>query len=434
MFKRMPSKLWLGIGAAAVVAIVVVIVVVLMKDEPETYRNINVYEYTGTAQVIRGEGKRLEVYENMRLESGDKLITGKDSYLQLKLDNDKYILLEAETEIKIVAEGTKKDSKTRISLEKGAIVNCLEEKLSDGSEYKIETPNSTMAVRGTTFRVQIETAEDGNVYASVSVFEGNVASKLIFPDGSEDDKEVSISTGKAVKIQGSSEDTIYVTVDDDVDYKELELEVLQFLEKSQENGKQLSIPEEELKEIISEIASLNNSEDKTTEDVTTGDASGDETTEEESTEDGSTIDESTDEESTTTDETSASGEEETTKKTTSTEKTTAKKDSTTGKETTKQQTTTKNQTTTKQQSTTKKQTTTKQQSTTGQQSTEETTTAATKTYVVIFMYNGKVFATQEVKAGNNVERPSLKPTKNGDWNYDFGNKVNSDITIEWTEG
>ncbi|MEE1517020.1 MAG: FecR family protein, partial [Lachnospiraceae bacterium] len=265
MFRRMPSKLWLGIGAAAVVAIVVVIVSVVMKDEPEAYRTINVYEYTGNAQVVRGEDKVIDVYNNMRLESGDKVITGKESYLQLKLDNDKYILLEAETEIKIVAEGTKKDSKTKIELEKGAIVNCIEEKLSGSSEYKIETPNSTMAVRGTTFRVQIETGEDGEVYAAVSVFEGNVASKLIYPDGSVEEKEVDIATGKAVKILGTSADTMYVTIDDEVDYKELELEVLKFLDKSQENGKELSIPKDELKEIIEEIISMNKDENKETE-------------------------------------------------------------------------------------------------------------------------------------------------------------------------
>lgn len=68
MFRRMPSKLWLGIGAAAVVAIVVVIVSVVMKDEPEAYRTINVYEYTGNAQVVRGEDKVIDVYNNMRLE------------------------------------------------------------------------------------------------------------------------------------------------------------------------------------------------------------------------------------------------------------------------------------------------------------------------------------------------------------------------------
>ena len=56
-----------------------------------------------------------------------------------------------------------------------------------------------------------------------------------------EEKEVDIATGKAVKILGTSADTMYVTIDDEVDYKELELEVLKFLDKSQENGKELSI-------------------------------------------------------------------------------------------------------------------------------------------------------------------------------------------------
>ena len=62
MLRRIPLKAWIGIGAVAIVAVVAVIVAVVIKDEPEAYRTIKVYEYTGSAQVIRGEGKVIDVY------------------------------------------------------------------------------------------------------------------------------------------------------------------------------------------------------------------------------------------------------------------------------------------------------------------------------------------------------------------------------------
>ena len=199
------------------------------------------------------------------------------------------------------------------------IVNCIEEKLSGSSEYKIETPNSTMAVRGTTFREQIETGEDGEVYAAVSVFEGNVASKLIYPDGSVEEKEVDIATGKAVKILGTGADTMYVTIDDEVDYKELELEVLKFLDKSQENGKELSIPKDELKEIIEEIISMNKDENKETESTEEKESETETTSEKETETTSEKVTESESEEETT----SYKEEETTTVKQTTTQQTTS---------------------------------------------------------------------------------------------------------------
>jgi hypothetical protein len=263
-----------------------------------------------------------------------------------------------------------------------------------------------MAVRGTTFRVQIKKDETGESYATVSVFEGNVASKLIYPDGTVEEKELDVETGKAVKILGTSADTMYVTIDEDIDYKELELEVLEFLDKSQENGKDLSISKEELNKLIDEIISMNK---------------------EEETESESTTEEVKDTELETTSE-QASELETTTNKV-------IENDSEKETNNHKEETTTKVQQTTVQQ-TTVQQTTVQQttvQQTTEEQTTEEPTTVLPEFYVVTFMYNGQVFATQEVKPGARATCPKLSPARMGDWNYDFTKAVNSNVTVEWVE-
>ena len=67
--------------------------------------------------------------------------------MRLKLDDDKYILVEENSILTIVAEGTKEDSKTAIHLEQGAITNEIQNKLNPNSSYEVTTPNSVMAVR-----------------------------------------------------------------------------------------------------------------------------------------------------------------------------------------------------------------------------------------------------------------------------------------------
>ena len=103
----------------------------------------------------------MEAYEGMRLESGDRITVGADSWLKIKMDEDKYALVEPGTILRLEASGSSTDSKTVLHLEAGAVSSRLESKLSDGASYEVNTPNSTMAVRGTVFRVEVTIDENG---------------------------------------------------------------------------------------------------------------------------------------------------------------------------------------------------------------------------------------------------------------------------------
>ena len=54
-------------------------------------------------------------------------------------------------------------------------------------------------------------------------------------------------------------------------------------------------------------------------------------------------------------------------------------------------------------------------------------------YTITFMYNGKIFTTQEVEHGAKVIRPTLKPARTGNWNYDFDTIVTGPLTIVYVE-
>lgn len=236
-------------------------------EKEEDYRQIQVYKIDGTATVAR-QGSSMDAYENMQLQSGDVIETIAESYLQLKLDEDKYILIEPESKISLQATGNSVDSKTSIHLEKGAIVNQLDNPLSDNSSYEITTPNSTMAVRGTTFRVEITVDENGESYAKVAVYGGKVECNLVFPDGTIAEPLL-VEKGTEVLIWGDDTQTEYVG-SGQISYEEMKTVVMDFLKEIIDKGEELSITKEEIVEIMQAIESLENEEETDEEEAMLG--------------------------------------------------------------------------------------------------------------------------------------------------------------------
>ena len=240
----------IAVVAALLVIAAVVVIVILVNKKEQTYRSILVYDVEGTVTITREKVGDLEAYENLQLQSGDSVTVEKDSSVRLKLDDDKYVMVEAESELNLVAEGDGANSKTTINLTKGAITNEIQNKLNGDSEYEVTTPNSIMAVRGTVFRVEVVLDEAGNSYTRLSTFDGTVGSKLIKPDGTIVEEEVLIKAGKEVRIVGTNEDSEYLTEPEDIDYSSLPVKALSFLREIIENGHSLSISLEELDKII----------------------------------------------------------------------------------------------------------------------------------------------------------------------------------------
>ena len=386
--------MWIAI-AAILIAIGAIVLFIVLRKKEESYRLIKVYDLVGDATVKRGQTDILDAYVNMRLQSMDIVNTSADSYMQLVLDDNKYILLEPLTEIHLEATGTSKDSKTKIYLKKGAIVKCIEDRLSDSSEYKIETPNSTIAVRGTTFRVELVYDEKGESHTLLSVFEGKVDCNLIYPDGSVDEEFVSATDEQQIEILGTDVTSMYVVKDEPIVYEEYKDEVLEFLKVAIDHGKDLPVTKEEIDEIIN---GRKNDIDKPVElptEAPTEDATEKPTEE-------------------TTEEPTEEFTEEPTEKVTedSTEKPTRNPEEMENEDPTEKATYDDNP--------------------------DETTTPQSDNsdsgpYTITFMYNGKIFTTQEVEHGAKVIRPTLKPARTGNWNYDFDTIVTGPLTIVYVE-
>lgn len=220
----------------------------LRKDD--SYRLLKLYEFEGTGSVTR-EGKgEITPYTNMVLESGDK-VTLNTGRLTIQADEDKYIHLDEQTEIMLVASGSGDNSKTQIELLKGGISNDIRNKLTGQSSYEINTPNSTMSVRGTVFYTFIYEI-DGVKYTKVCVFEGTVTTRLVYKDGTVSEKEVPVGKGKEIIIyeDGTTTDYLY-DEPQDIDYNSLPENVLRDLQVMIESeGKDLSITSPEITRIL----------------------------------------------------------------------------------------------------------------------------------------------------------------------------------------
>jgi len=235
-------KYILPIGGVLIVAVVILLIVLLRE---EAYRVIQVSQVDGHAGVQRIDVGSLDAYAGMMLQSEDDVAVDADSYLYLKLDEDKYVMAEPGCKMHLKAEGNSANSKTSIQLDEGAVVNRLDNKLSEESVYGVSTPNSTMAVRGTVFRIEVVTAKDGVLETHVSVYEGEVACTLIQPDGTVGDEIILVANDETIIIRSEKDETFLVYEEpEEVEYEELERKILEFILKSIDENADNEVTEE----------------------------------------------------------------------------------------------------------------------------------------------------------------------------------------------
>lgn len=384
-------KTWVKYGAAIMGLLIVSALIISfgMKKE-ESYRDIKVMSIKGTATVERASVGSLDAYEDMKLESGDRLSVDSSSSLILSMDDNKYAMLEPGSSLTLEADGTKENSRTVIHLEAGAVMNYLSEKLSEKSSYEVTVPNSTMAVRGTVFRVAIVYDEDGDSYTTVQVFDGIVGSRLIFPDGRIDEEEVQITPGREVLIHGDTSISEYVgDKGHDIDYTTLNREALEFLLFCIDDGSDLCLTREEVEELLRRLDQPKEPEESA------------EVKKPAKTEEKPVVIETPEPVVPAVEETpsSSGGFSETSKGSPD------------------------NDDDQKSHHSSKKKSS----------SSDNTTNEETKTYTVTFQTaSGDVFCTQTVEDGKTASKPKLQPSASGSWNYDFTKAVTENIIIKWS--
>jgi hypothetical protein len=187
----------------------------------------------------------------MNLVSGDAVVVSKDSFAKLKIDDDKYVLAEANTRFTVNGNNNSKSSNYKLNLDYGAITTEIQKKLNKDSTYEVVTPNSTMSVRGTEFRIEVTKDKDGQIVTNIQVFEGTVA--VVHDNYSGN--EILVEKGKCAQVTGDDASTKLTYTDKAMtlnDISNLPQVTLKFLVNSINNGKDLCFSKDEICSLIDE--------------------------------------------------------------------------------------------------------------------------------------------------------------------------------------
>ena len=201
LLKTTKGKVVTLASGAGVIAVGIVIAVLMQGSG---YRSIAVNGFEGTVSVA-GNKNNGNVYVGQNLYSGDDVTVASESSLTMCMDGDKYVYADADTHFSLEASSPKEDSRIKINLDAGSELNELKNKLADGESYVVDTPNSTMSVRGTTFRVTVYKGEDGLWYTLLEVIDGTVEVALKTEDGTYNGVVEKFGEGQAAMIRGNSD-------------------------------------------------------------------------------------------------------------------------------------------------------------------------------------------------------------------------------------
>lgn len=139
------------------------------NGQSDVYRIIKVNSFEGTVTIQRED--KMDAFEGLQLISKDTVEVGAASLLELLADSDKHIVAEENTAFKLHSTGTEKSGNITIDLMYGSSLITIDNKLPDGSEFVVNTPNASLSVRGTTFEVSYDQETESTI---VEVIEGVV--------------------------------------------------------------------------------------------------------------------------------------------------------------------------------------------------------------------------------------------------------------------
>lgn len=247
LLKTVKGKLIVGGCIVAVAAVAIVAVVFLSREE--SFRSMAVDRLQGTTLITNETAGEKEAYKGMHLYSGDDVKVQKESNLTLRLDADKYMYAQENTHFKVESTENETDNKLVIHLSEGGTLNRLENSLKDGESYTVETPNATMAVRGTVFRVTVDRDEEGLIYTLVEVFDGKVQVDLKCENGDYNGVFDTFGPGESALIRGNTEFAEFVVGEEgsykqEIAYKQIPRDVAKVLVEYIEDGEELCIGKE----------------------------------------------------------------------------------------------------------------------------------------------------------------------------------------------
>lgn len=201
------------IALISVVSLIFIIIIFTLAIGENGSRSLIVTEVSGGVFVEKNDG-RIPAVRNMKISSGDIIVTEKEGNIKLKTDRGKYIYIEPTSTVYINYTSKAEKGSIIVNISDGAVLCRLDNKLSSKASFEVRTPNSVADVTGTIFHTRFDYHEnfggfDNVMLTSYRCIEGNVLLSLYDPEGNQSDVPVTLLEGNAAELMSSSGFTGY---------------------------------------------------------------------------------------------------------------------------------------------------------------------------------------------------------------------------------
>lgn len=233
-------------------------------------REIQIEAVNGDVGVLHADKSSEAGEEGLLLRSDDSLRVPSGGDVTLNADGDKHVYGQEDSALRLEASGTPDSGKTRICLEEGSVLVRLDEPLEQGELFEVQTDASTVSIPDGIVRVSEMEGKDGT-FILVEAFQGE-AQVVIRKSG----EKAELKAGEAVLINESAKKPSFVhsdEIDQDfwksdkisgfvagkdgtgsvtltIPYSKLPASVAEQLRQAAENGKELSVSEKTLTNLI----------------------------------------------------------------------------------------------------------------------------------------------------------------------------------------
>lgn len=158
------------IGLIAILMIISTAIILSLYFGGDVSRRPVISDIQGSAYITR-DGKRFTADKNVKLLSGDVLVTEPNGSVRIKIDDDKYVFAEPDTSVYIYYTDIASKGDISVNLNRGAVICRLDNELKKNSSFVLKTPNGTVDVRGTVFRADFGFHEEYMGYENVMITE-----------------------------------------------------------------------------------------------------------------------------------------------------------------------------------------------------------------------------------------------------------------------
>ena len=152
----------------------------ILAAEKDSFRAAKIEDLTGDVKVTKSGGEKSFIaFKGMSLAQGDTITTGRNSTVNLFIDEDKEVKIAENTKLymsQLSGSIVSDTQKTGMKLWFGKIYANVKKKLNIRSKFEIKTPTTVAGIRGTQFYVG---QEDGKT--DLAVLEGTIIATTYIP-------------------------------------------------------------------------------------------------------------------------------------------------------------------------------------------------------------------------------------------------------------